>query len=167
MSNIPRQIPSKYPSKAGLCQLNHAAIRPHIRQRRGCVRYATPLTVEMSVKDAVVADITRHQPSKYPSKPGLCQIYHATIRPNIRQRRVVSDIPIHLFINISVKDGLCQIYHATIRPHIRQWWVLSDIPRHYPSTYPSKAGCVRYTTQLSVHISVEDGLVRYITTLSV
>ena len=136
MSDIPRYDLSKYPSKAGLCQIYRVTTNPNIRQRLGCVRYTESLPIQISVKGLVVSDIKRHHPSKYPSKPGLCQIYHATIRPNIRQRRVVSDIP----SDLSVKNG-----------------VVSDIPHHHPSTYPSKAGCVRYTTPLFVHISVEGG----------
>ena len=78
----------------------HATIWPNIREGGGGGgggnSYTTSSCVQISVKARVVPDIPRHYPSKagcviyqmtYPSKAGLCQLYHAAFRPNIRQRR--------------------------------------------------------------------------------
>ena len=70
VSDIPHRCLSKYPSKAGFCQLNHDTNGPNIRQRRGCVRYTTPLTVEISVKNGFRSELPRYYPSKYPPKAG-------------------------------------------------------------------------------------------------
>ena len=151
---MPCRYPYKYPSKAGLCQIYHATIRPNIRQRRVVSVYTMPLSVQISFKAE------------------LCQIYQATIRPNIRQSQGCVSYTTSLSVqnNIRQRRGCVQIYHATIRPNIRQR------PRHHPSKYLSKAGlcqiyhatirpnirqnrgCVSYTTPLSVQISVKAGL---------
>ena len=117
------------------------------RQRRGCVRYTAPLFVLLSFKGGVVSDVSRHylakyswrggggggvtviprhHASKYPSKPGLCQIYHATIRQRrvvsyikwlIRQRRGCVSYTTPLSVQISVKGGVVSDKENRSRGH--------------------------------------------------